>query len=499
VEDLTLKTDNRIFQPGHSAAACAETLEPETAPAPFPLDKLPPAAANMARDIVRVMRGPDSLAGCCVLGALSAALGARLDVRSGPGRVTRGNLYILASAESGSGKSETFRHAIAPLLEYEGEILRRWAEQEKPGLEAKREMLQADLVRLRKQAANPKSKTPRADTCAQIEEATRKLRSVQEKLHGPRLVIEDVTSQKLAVLLAAHGECLASLSADAGEVVSILLGRYSGNVKRTDESVYLKAFTGDPCRVDRQNSETIILQRPCLSALWLTQPDKLADLLAERSLTDGGLIPRLLSCHTNCRPLAIVEDAEEFAPAVAAAYRAMIRELLESFRLSPAPVTIEARPDARRAMNEHYNSIVDRWHNGEVRDVGSFVLRWTEQAWRIAVCLHAGKHGAGAGDKALELDTAQEAIVIADWFAGQQLEILAASRDAGRRDKRERVLALLVDKPAGITARDVQRAHITNDAEEARQLLATMEAEGTLRSKEKETGGRPVRVYTRHG
>ena len=499
MEDFTLKTDKRIFQPGHSAAACDETVETETAPAPFPLDKLPPAAANMARDIVRVMRVPDSLAGCCVLGTLSAAVGAGLDVRSGPGRVTRGNLYILASAESASGKSETFRHAIAPLVECEHEMLKLWAEQEKPHLEAKREMLQANLARLRKEAATPKSKTPRADTCAQIEETTRELRIVEGKLHGPRLVIEDVTSQKLAVLLSVHGECLASLSADAGEVVSNLLGRYSGNVKRTDESVYLKAFTGDPCRVDRQNSATIILQRPCLSALWLTQPDKLADLLAERSLTDGGLIPRLLSCHTNCWPQAIVEDAEEFAPTVAAAYGALIRELLESFRLSPAPVTIEARPDARRAMIEHHNDIVARWHTGEVRDVGSYALRWTEQAWRISVCLHAGKHGAGAGDKSLELDTAQEAIAIADWFAGQQLEILAENRDAVRRGKREHVLSLLVDKPAGITVREVQRAHITNDAEEARQLLAKMEAEGALRSEEKKTGGRPVRVYTRRG
>ena len=45
---------------------------------------------------------------------LSAAIGKGLQVRSGANRVTRGNLYVLLSAESGSGKSDTFRHAAKP-------------------------------------------------------------------------------------------------------------------------------------------------------------------------------------------------------------------------------------------------------------------------------------------------------------------------------------------------------------------------------------------------
>jgi hypothetical protein len=51
---------------------------------------------------------PKPLAGCCVLGFLSASIGAGLQVTSGPNRVTRANLYIMPSAESGSGKSETY-------------------------------------------------------------------------------------------------------------------------------------------------------------------------------------------------------------------------------------------------------------------------------------------------------------------------------------------------------------------------------------------------------
>jgi hypothetical protein len=51
------------------------------------------------------------------------------------------------------------------------------------------------------------------------------LADVNEKLNPPRLCCEDVTSEKLAVMLAHNQEQLASLSPDAGSIVNNLLGR----------------------------------------------------------------------------------------------------------------------------------------------------------------------------------------------------------------------------------------------------------------------------------
>ena len=74
----------------------------------FPLHCLPLACEAMARAVCGTVRVLESLPGCCVLGILSAAIGSGLQVRSGPNRFTRANLYLLPSAESGSGKSEHF-------------------------------------------------------------------------------------------------------------------------------------------------------------------------------------------------------------------------------------------------------------------------------------------------------------------------------------------------------------------------------------------------------
>jgi hypothetical protein len=294
-----------------------------------------------------------------------------------------------------------------------------------------------------------------------------------------------------------NSEQLASLSADALAIVNILLGRYN-KLDRTDEGIYLKAFTGDRCKVDRQTRESILVESPCLSALWLTQPDKLESLLAERSLSDGGLIPRILACHTNCEAQEITQDAPEVPPTVENAYRDLVRDLIETYRFNDIPFTIEPTAEALQAMNAHHNAIVER-RRGDLRDMGIYASRWNEQAWRIAVCLHAGEHGAHAHEHNLELDAAKRAIELADWFAAQQLEILSASRDKARREICDKVLSLLADKPQGIRASDVYRARIVRNADEAHTLLAAMEAKGELsgRDEQPETGGHVTRIFTR--
>ena len=82
----------------------------------FPIECLPGAAGAMAREIARVATCQNQpLAAVSVLGVLSAALGASLEVVSGPNRKTGANLYLLAVAESGTGKTESVKALGAAL------------------------------------------------------------------------------------------------------------------------------------------------------------------------------------------------------------------------------------------------------------------------------------------------------------------------------------------------------------------------------------------------
>ncbi len=489
-----------IYKPGGSATANGVAKsgdDTEEKIAPFPLQHLPPVARDMAAEIARTERTPEILAGCCVLGILSASIGAGLQVKNGPSRFARANLYILASAESSSGKSETFRHAAEPFLAYEKKMLEHWQAEIWPGLQAEAEMLESEIAKLKKDAIKGKSGMAREETRAAMQAKKKALADVNKKLNPPRLYCENVTSEKLAVMLQQNQEQIASVSVDAKEVVDNLLGKYCKN-DRTDDGVLVKAWSGDNCRVDRLGREPVSLQRPCAAALWFTQPDKLETLLGKTELTEGGMIPRLLVCHTRAMPRPIVDGAEGIPAETVNAWAALVGSLIDTFRMAGEAFTIEPTPEARRMMDGHYNQIVER-RLGELRDVTTFAGRWNEQAWRIAVCLHAGLHGEDAGARMLAADTAASAIAIADWFAGEQLRILDSGRHAARRAQCDEVLELLADNPQGITAREVHRARIVGSAAEAHALLARMESDGELIHAESrpQGGGHVTLIYTK--
>ena len=470
---------------------------PEAQSKPFPVQCLPPIFQAMARAIAETERTPLSLSGCCVLGILSGSIGKGLQIQSAPNRFTRGNLFILASAESGSGKSETHRHAARPFIEFEKEGLQRWKASTLPGLSAEKDMLEVEIKKLRGMAGRSKGPDEREETKAQLEAKNSELAKVESLMSAPVLSVEDVTTERLAALLSKNGETLMSMSPDAGAIVNNVLGRYN-KTDRTDEGIYLKAFSGDYCRVDRQSREPVLLESPCLAALWLTQPDKIETLLGEQSLIDGGLMPRFLTCHTNAQALPIGEDPAGIHPDTSFEYQKAVSALLRTYRPSTEAKTFAPNPDAKAALTAHFNGSVKR-RQSDLQDVQTFVARWGEQAWRLAVCLHAGLHGARAHEHSLEFETAQDAIELAEWFAGQQLEILSGGRDKMRRKIRDDVFALLMDSPNGITVREVQRARIKPNAEEARRLLEAMASEFLLSMREEKPkgGGHVTQIFTK--
>ena len=219
-KDAAMKSEH-VYKPGSwvvvNGAGHPSPDEGEEKNSPFPLEHLPPAARAMAEAIARVERTPETLAGCCVLGILSASIGAGLQITSGPSRLTRGNICIMPSAESGSGKSETYRHAAKPFLIFEQETVERWRAEILPSLQAEVDLLESEVGRLKKEAGKSKLGVEREEIRTELQAKKKALADVNEKLQPPRLCCEDVTSEKLAVMIAQNGEQLASLSPGRGQ------------------------------------------------------------------------------------------------------------------------------------------------------------------------------------------------------------------------------------------------------------------------------------------
>ena len=158
-------------------------------------------------------------------------------------------------------------------------------------------------------------------------------------------------------------------------------------------------------------------------------------------------------------------------------------------------------PEASAVLNDYHNRIVDR-RADDLADVGAFAARYAENAWRVAVVLHAARWAGEAGHEQLTKETASNAVSVVEWFTGLQLDILAKGRHAAAAKVEEQVLELLESNRErkgldSITARDVHRARITATPDAAKALLARMEADGLLTGEEitPPRGGKSMRIY----
>lgn len=462
---------------------------------PFPTDALPPEAADMARAIAAATLTPESLTGPCVLGIASACLGKGLEVKSGPDRRTRGNLYLNGIAPSGTGKSESMRHISAPLYEHEAELVHHHQNSERPHLAGRREFAEARLARLKRDAAKNNDPAREAEIVAEMVELKRQVADIEAKLLAPALVVEDATVEAQAEALARNDECIASISAEPGEVLSNVLGRHN-KTDRPDDTMYLKAYSGDPYRQDRIGRGRQSLESPCMTILWLMQPEKFRALLASGAVANGGLIQRMCSFDTGVVPQRMPDQVPAIPDDVKVSYRALLRSLLTRFRMSERPVVIECEPEATTALREHFNAVVDR-RNGDLKQFSTFAARWTEWEWKMALVVHALRLGEAAGGEPLSLEDARAGIKLADWFSRRQLELLAAGRLVSFGEKWRRLQGLLGGQLGVVTARGVQRRRVEPTAEAARLLLEECVSRGLLEkaTKKPESGGWPQEQY----
>ncbi|MBT6805200.1 MAG: DUF3987 domain-containing protein [Verrucomicrobia bacterium] len=456
----------------------------------MPLYLLPKPFADMAEAIVLSARVPPSLAGCCVLGALSASIGSGLRVKSGPDRYSSSNLYLLTSASSGSGKSEAFRHALAPFFDAERAAVDHWRQNIQASVIADKIIVEAKIDELKKQVKKADGPLELHDIKSEMERLQTELLQLEIDIKQPCYSSEDATSEVIAIRMQNSSESLALLSADSGSVINNIFGRYNKN-GRTDESIYLKAWSGDSCKVDRVQRPPIILEQPRMSALFLVQPDKVDSLLSEKSFTEGGLIPRFLVCHTNAKPSPIPEEEYAIEHQTKHRYCEAIQALLRAFHDRTQPATVTPSKEAKKCLREYHNHIAERMADGDLKDITPFAARWAEQAWRIALCIHSGEHLDHAEDVEISQETAVKAIQLAEWFSHHQLMVLRSIRRQWVEDRCGKLFNLVQSNGGAVSFRNLENSHGFNRSE-IDQI--TNQFPNRFEAKKEATGGRPSEI-----
>jgi hypothetical protein len=469
----------------------------------FPTELYPKVMAEFVQACSVSLGVPEALPAITALGVCSGSIGKGLRVKTGPSSTLGANLYLLGSAESGVGKSRSLKLVAEPFLEFEKEQQQQWQNQTGPNNKADLMIITQLITKLQKDAARKVNPVEKEEIQQELKNAIVQSEKLERQQEDPTLIVDDVTSQRLADLLYKNRELLFSISADARNIVDIICGRYN-NANNTDESIYLQAFTGDKLKVDRKGSPTIILHEPCLSALWLVQPDAVSRMFETDSLMSSGLLSRFLIAHTRAAPQKIKGVRPEIPNENYLAWSSLIRTLLNTYHQTNEPFIVSPHPSVVSVMNDFHNSLIDRYRSFELQDVWSFATRWYEQAWRISLVLHAASHAEESKTRQLEPESAEKAIALTNWFSAEQLEILNKGR-VKAAEKLEDEIDRVFDRKKSklgkdfITSRDICRSAVTDNTAKAKAILDNLVKDKILVAAPHQNpgGGRPTIRYKR--
>jgi replicative DNA helicase len=256
---------------------------------PFPVDVLPVWLRDYVIAISTEKQTPVDLAAMLALSVLSTCCGRHVVVQATPGWIEPVNLYTITAMPPASGKSPTFAAMMAPIEAYEREQVLA-AKHDIARKQNEHDMLEAQLASAKKTAASAKSDRDRLNAMDIVDDLTRRLVEFDVPVE-PRLIVDDISSEKLATMLFQQGGRIAALSAE-GDIFSIMAGRYSGD-SAPNFGVYLKAHAADTLRVDRSNRAEYV-HRPALTMGLTVQPDVLRSFADKKMFRGQGLLARFM-------------------------------------------------------------------------------------------------------------------------------------------------------------------------------------------------------------
>jgi hypothetical protein len=251
-----------------------------------PLDAglFPGFLGAMASAVSKATEKPIELPGLLGLAIAAACIARNVTVSPEPGYEEPLNIYVAVGMESGNRKTAVLRHMARPLIDWEQSEAERLAPERKR-LTSERRTQEAQAEALRKKAARLQDNQALKVEIADLEA------SLPEVPASPRLWVQDVTPEKLAVIMAEQGERIALLS-DEGGIFDLLAGRYSKGIPNLD--LFLQGHSGSSVRVDRGSRPPVFLENPALTVAISPQPHTLQSLADRPGFRGRGLLARFL-------------------------------------------------------------------------------------------------------------------------------------------------------------------------------------------------------------
>lgn len=453
-------TDDQFEELLKELAGSADLVADENNASEFPINIVPGGIKEIARAVSDYAKVPVSVAFLAVVAVLSSAIGRNLRIQSGPMRWTPANLYTLIFVSSGVAKSEVFRHIAKPLTERHRIDRENFIKNVQPEIMADLDKVKLQIDCIIGKAKKKDGGKMETKDSLELRDLYKEKAKLEHRISPPEYYAEDYTIEALGQILSRNGEQLSAMSPEAAKPIRNLKGLYKdGNA---EDTIYNKAYSLEAGKIDRVNRQADEFHEPCMSILWMTQPDKIPLIFDDDGLVKGGLAPRFITLHESCEIQEIGWDTKAIDAGVLNRFNTLFNELFDAYRLGgqcePAEeqdeddafempwkarwqyAEVKTSAEVGKIMVDHYNSLV-RQRNAELQDIQQFLARWTENAWRLALVFHAVKYGQDAHNNAVEAETCKAALTVMEWFSNAQIELL--NRGRSREDKLEADVAEL--------------------------------------------------------
>ncbi|KAA0941638.1 DUF3987 domain-containing protein [Sporosarcina sp. ANT_H38] len=294
------------------------------------------------------------------------------------------NTYSILALPPGSRKSGVFKAFQEPITLFErdeSERLKFEISTQAAGKKAK----EARLRKLEKDYASDNKE----ETLKSIELLQYEIEST-EIMQPPRLSTNDVTVEKLGLLMSGNKEAMSILSAEGAGALNSIAGRYDGNSVDASMNLYLEAYSGDSVTIDRMGRESIYLDNPKLTIGLFVQPESMRNL--PKNFQDRGLLQRFFYSFPQSWVGYRDIETETIPEELRTQYISNLKQLLE-FDPSNA-IVLTLSESAQRLEIENRTEIeVMLRDDGKL---GGIMTEWGSKLGgginRIAGLLHIAKH-----------------------------------------------------------------------------------------------------------
>lgn len=368
---------------------------------PFPVKSLPRPLGEWVTAVSQNTETPTDMAAVCALAVLSCTVQGKFVVSPKSHYSEPLNLYFLIVANSGERKSAIVRLMTQPIYQYErkeNERRRTLMENE----QAKLNSLKKQVETLERDGKNEKASKIRVQ-----------YRSIEQNQTKPlRLIADDTTPEAMTSLLASNNGVLSIITTEGG-IFDTLAGRYSNTISI---DTVLKAYSGDPIRVDRKGREGEVINNPTLTMLLSAQDNVLAEIMKNEAFKSRGLTARILYSRPKSKMGTRHFVTPDIPPDLEIAYQRLVSKLLEI----PYPTNgilpiINLSPSAQNEVIRFHD-----WLEPKLVDELEYMESWGAKLLgnmlRIAGMLHCAKNPNAPSETALSSETLQQAIAISKYF-----------------------------------------------------------------------------------